>query len=257
VHVLRKSRLPRFQEECDLRTKQWVFLYPYFLFTITYIQSTILKAVPEWSVFAAFASLSWCASYISSVEIAWYCSILKDLTPALPFPGATHTNVVRGFKSPLSCDRISVRLWTMASSRWTSTQTHSGLIGAASVNLSRSTTTTCRSFAERWLGGYYRIRDTCGMTCLLCGLFSFPQQFHSFLDQSLIALSCFWPAFVMVRTQIGNPDGEEKPNKKYYDPRACIRSAEESTVKRMEQCFKDLRCVDVLGLGAPESWQHT
>lgn len=57
----------------------------------------------------------------------------------------------------------------------------------------------------------------------------------------------------MVRTQIGNPDGEEKPNKKYYDPRACIRSAEESTVKRMEQCFKDLRCVDVLGLGAPES----
>ena len=73
----------------------------------------------------------------------------------------------------------------------------------------------------------------------------------------MTALSCFWPAFLMVRTQIGNPDGEEKPNKKYYDPRACIRSAEESTVKRMEQCFKDLRCVDVLGLGAPESWQHT
>ena len=34
------------------------------------------------------------------------------------------------------------------------------------------------------------------------------------------------------RSQIGNPEGEEKPNKKYYDPRACIRSAEESTVKR-------------------------
>ena len=34
------------------------------------------------------------------------------------------------------------------------------------------------------------------------------------------------------RKQIGNPEGEEKPNKKYYDPRACIRSAEESTVKR-------------------------
>jgi hypothetical protein len=35
-----------------------------------------------------------------------------------------------------------------------------------------------------------------------------------------------------LRKQIGNPEGEEKPNKKYYDPRACIRSAEESTVKR-------------------------
>lgn len=87
------------------------------------------------------------------------------------------------------------------------------------------------------------------MTCLLW-LFSFPRQ-------SLTALSCFWPAFVMVRTQIGNPDGEEKPNKKYYDPRACIRSAEEATVKRMEQCFQDLRCVEVLGLGPPVSWQHT
>eukprot|EP00438_Fugacium_kawagutii_P034900 Skav224146 [mRNA] locus=scaffold462:357613:369408:- [translate_table: standard] len=35
-------------------------------------------------------------------------------------------------------------------------------------------------------------------------------------------------------TQIGNPDGKDKPNKKYYDPRACIRSAEESTVERMD-----------------------
>ena len=142
------------------------FFVHIFMFTITYIQSTILKVVPEWFVFEAFASLSCCASYISIVDIAWYCSILKDLTRALPCQ-RLHTNVVRGFKSPLSCDRISVRLWTMASSRWTSTQTHSGLIGAASVNLSRSTTTTCRSFAERWLRGCYRIRDTCGMTCLL------------------------------------------------------------------------------------------
>ncbi|CAK9105756.1 6-bisphosphate aldolase) [Durusdinium trenchii] len=54
-----------------------------------------------------------------------------------------------------------------------------------------------------------------------------------------------------LQTQIGNPDGEDKPNKKYYDPRACIRSAEESTVQRMEQCFEDLRCVNVLGLGPP------
>jgi len=56
-----------------------------------------------------------------------------------------------------------------------------------------------------------------------------------------------------LQTQIGNPDGKDKPNKKYYDPRACIRSAEESTVKRMEQCFEDLRCVNVLGLGPPDT----
>mmetsp|Transcript_13943 Transcript_13943/g.33142 ORF Transcript_13943/g.33142 Transcript_13943/m.33142 type:complete len:386 (+) Transcript_13943:65-1222(+) len=56
--------------------------------------------------------------------------------------------------------------------------------------------------------------------------------------------------------QIGNPDGSEKPNKKYYDPRACMRSAEEATVERLEQCFKDLRCVEVMGLGAPEAPQN-
>ena len=39
------------------------------------------------------------------------------------------------------------------------------------------------------------------------------------------------------RTQIGNPDGADKPNKKYYDPRACIRSAEESTVERNSEPF--------------------
>jgi len=49
--------------------------------------------------------------------------------------------------------------------------------------------------------------------------------------------------------QIGNPEGEEKPNKKYYDPRACMRKAEESSVKRLKQCFEDLRCTNVLGLG--------
>ena len=56
-----------------------------------------------------------------------------------------------------------------------------------------------------------------------------------------------------LQTQIGNPEGEEKPNKKYYDPRMSIRSAEESTAARLQQCFEDLQCVGVLGLGeAPE-----
>ena len=52
-----------------------------------------------------------------------------------------------------------------------------------------------------------------------------------------------------LQTQIGNPDGPEKPNKKYYDPRESIRAAEVSTEKRLAQCFADLNAVNILGLG--------
>jgi fructose-bisphosphate aldolase, class II len=43
--------------------------------------------------------------------------------------------------------------------------------------------------------------------------------------------------------QIGNPDGDDKPNKKYYDPRVWLRKSEESMVARLEQAFKDLNCI--------------
>ena len=43
--------------------------------------------------------------------------------------------------------------------------------------------------------------------------------------------------------QIGNPEGEDKPNKKYYDPRKWLREGELSMVKRLEQAFEDLNCV--------------
>ena len=43
--------------------------------------------------------------------------------------------------------------------------------------------------------------------------------------------------------QIGNPDGEEKPNKGYYDPRKWLRAAEESMIERLEQAFADLNCI--------------
>jgi len=52
-----------------------------------------------------------------------------------------------------------------------------------------------------------------------------------------------------LQAQIGNPEGPDKPNKKFYDPRVAIRSAEQSTEARLKQCFEDLNCVDVLGLG--------
>ncbi len=46
--------------------------------------------------------------------------------------------------------------------------------------------------------------------------------------------------------QIGNPEGDDKPNKKYYDPRVWLREGEESMVTRLEQAFKDLNCINRL-----------
>jgi fructose-bisphosphate aldolase class II len=44
--------------------------------------------------------------------------------------------------------------------------------------------------------------------------------------------------------QIGNPEGAEKPNKKYYDPRAWQRLGEVSFVERLKEAFADLNCLD-------------
>jgi len=46
--------------------------------------------------------------------------------------------------------------------------------------------------------------------------------------------------------QIGNPDGPEIPNKKYYDPRMMLRAGEEAMAARLCQCAEDLNCVNVL-----------
>jgi len=46
--------------------------------------------------------------------------------------------------------------------------------------------------------------------------------------------------------QIGNPEGEDKPNKKYYDPRMALRAGEESMAARLVKAAEDLNCVDVL-----------
>lgn len=46
--------------------------------------------------------------------------------------------------------------------------------------------------------------------------------------------------------QIGNPDGEDKPNKKFYDPRVWLRHAEVSMTARLRQSFEDLRNIDRL-----------
>ena len=47
-----------------------------------------------------------------------------------------------------------------------------------------------------------------------------------------------------LQSQIGNPEGDDKPNKKYYDPRVWLRSAETSFVQRLKTAFEDLNCVN-------------
>jgi len=46
--------------------------------------------------------------------------------------------------------------------------------------------------------------------------------------------------------QIGNPSGEDAPNKKYYDPRVWLRAGQASMVTRLEKAFSDLNAIDVL-----------
>merc|ERR1712095_198719 len=53
--------------------------------------------------------------------------------------------------------------------------------------------------------------------------------------------------------QIGNPEGEDKPNKKYYDPRVWIRAAEESMIKRAHESFVNLNAKNVCGDNWPKS----
>lgn len=50
-----------------------------------------------------------------------------------------------------------------------------------------------------------------------------------------------------LQTQLGNPGGEDKPNKKFYDPRAWLRKGEEQFVHRLKEAFEDLNALDVLG----------
>jgi len=40
--------------------------------------------------------------------------------------------------------------------------------------------------------------------------------------------------------QIGNPQGEDKPNKNYYDPRKWLRAGQESMIIRLETAFSNL-----------------
>ena len=49
-----------------------------------------------------------------------------------------------------------------------------------------------------------------------------------------------------LQAQIGNPDGDDIPNKKTYDPRVWLREGEKSFVERLTQAFEDLNNVNTL-----------
>ncbi|HMT00168.1 MAG TPA: class II fructose-bisphosphate aldolase, partial [Saprospiraceae bacterium] len=47
-----------------------------------------------------------------------------------------------------------------------------------------------------------------------------------------------------LQAQIGNPEGDDKPNKKQYDPRVWLREGEKSFVSRLKIAFEDLNCLE-------------
>jgi fructose-bisphosphate aldolase class II len=47
-----------------------------------------------------------------------------------------------------------------------------------------------------------------------------------------------------LQTQLGNPEGDDQPNKKYYDPRKWLRVGEDAFKERLTKAFDDLNCID-------------
>ncbi len=49
-----------------------------------------------------------------------------------------------------------------------------------------------------------------------------------------------------LQAQIGNPEGDDQPNKKYYDPRIWLREGEKTFISRLKQAFEDLNNIHTL-----------
>lgn len=47
-----------------------------------------------------------------------------------------------------------------------------------------------------------------------------------------------------LQAQLGNPDGADAPNKKYYDPRVWLREGEKNFIARLKEAFEDLNAVN-------------
>lgn len=66
--------------------------------------------------------------------------------------------------------------------------------------------------------------------------FAFTEGVRDYVDEKMDYL----------RTQIGNPEGDELPNKKYYDPRKWMREGELTFIKRLTKSFEDLNNINTL-----------
>jgi fructose-bisphosphate aldolase class II len=66
--------------------------------------------------------------------------------------------------------------------------------------------------------------------------FAFTEGIRDYMNQNIEYL----------KSQIGNPDGKQHPNKKYYDPRKWLRLGEETFKKRLKNAFKDLNNINTL-----------
>ena len=71
--------------------------------------------------------------------------------------------------------------------------------------------------------------DTDLQYAFMCGIRDYMKQFDVYLQ-----------------SQIGNPEGDDKPNKKYYDPRKWLREGEKTFVKRLKKAFEDLNNINTL-----------
>lgn len=49
-----------------------------------------------------------------------------------------------------------------------------------------------------------------------------------------------------IMKQVGNPEGEDKPNKKYYDPRVWVREGEKTMTARIKEALKDFNTAEQL-----------
>lgn len=66
--------------------------------------------------------------------------------------------------------------------------------------------------------------------------FAFTEGIRDYMTESIDYL----------KTQIGNPEGPENPNKKYYDPRKWLRLGENTFKRRLEKAFQDLNNINTL-----------
>ena len=66
--------------------------------------------------------------------------------------------------------------------------------------------------------------------------FAFTEGIRDYMNDKILYL----------KNQIGNPEGAEQPNKKYYDPRKWLRVGEETFKKRLVKAFEDLNNINTL-----------